>query len=730
MQTSDHVLKLAEEKEALAQRVERLIIEREDRDDGADGRHTRDRSSHQKAGDDADAKAVTETKRLRTQNSQLRTEVARLRGDIDPSETRGRKAANHHDDHRNCSDGGRREESQHTQDGTGRRQSFTPQDVGRVSPTSRRTHRISVGDGPIFHEGQAVECRETGTDSWQPAIIDSVRLTLRSLGGGDNGSADTGKKAYEYTAWYGKGGSEDAIPEYRLRAAGGDSVTGSAARRVLNEHGETVIRTAVHTPGDFVLARDDMCKDKWAHAEVLRRNDDGTYCVEFEGKGEKQNLHPMKIRRIDEPEQAGGDGTRHRTSGNDDHTPLTKDKVTEAKSISPAEEAELRYEKERAHLLALARKGLPDPLYVGQEVLAKYPGVNVWGPGIVMTSADGFYNIEYRSSRDEECVPFIFVRPRPTHDSSHETAARPGDAILAQKHDASSTGDWFLAQLKGYEGDGYCSIVFEGEDKAFSVRARGVLSLDDSHPNEHVRGKIPRNPPQPTKPVRAKKHREGGLVLACIPTKKAWTPAIITGAKGRGRYSVEWADGATSDSLLFMHIASIQEKHPVSRDVTNIKTGGDIEAQVGQGDSGNHGGEGDTTSCGTHGDSHTRGQSYSSGVDAAATEAIAKMAQGRVRLRQRQLEVGEPVLAKSLEKDTWAPGFIKNILGNGKYDVRFTNGTVVEDLSFLFIRGLDSLGPNDGGNRADDLDQSTAGDSMKGDIVSWHNEAVHKCSSQ
>lgn len=679
-QAAAYTLKLAEEKEALAVRIERLIAEANDKHRGA---ATEDSGQSGRAPSSAGhtKSSLAESERLRAQNLEMRKETARLRAALDLVEMG--------DKHGGCGSGGGGghgdEDSDKKKNGTG---------------------------GARYYEGQAVECRKKGSDSWYPATIDSARLTVEPLsrsGGGDS-------KTYMYSVFFDnkEGAFEDRIPESRLRRMGcgeGDDDPGQGSSWVVkNSEGETLIHSRVFGPGDLVLVRNsgsgssNKGSKKWSFGEVIRRNDSGTYRVlVLGGQPEGNDFHPTMLRAQDHPaddeEVGSGAGVTlrgvapHRTSADSTiETPRPK-----ANIASPSEEAEVQYAQKQEELLRLARGALPAPLQVGQEVLAKNGGSTVWGPGIVVSidNSDLHCCVEFDFGDVEENTPCIFVRPRRGEDLTSHRCARTGDAVLAQKAKKQDTGggdgrDWLNARFERYHGDDkdVCYVVFAGENAVCRVRATQVRPLYFTTPTkgDHPRDEdmIPGNPPPPTKPVRAKKHHEGDVVLASIPKIKKWTPALITGVKGRGRYSVEWADGVRADSLLFMFIASM-EGRPARKHAFSV--GSPVD------------GDNNKNESGASRD-RPHGRRMSAGAAAAA-----------VRLRQPALTVGEPVLAKkAADHSFWTPGTITRADGGGKYDVQFTDGTTAADLSFLFVRALSSQ--EDGG---DDGEGGEVG--MRGDRI-------------
>ncbi|CAM9607448.1 unnamed protein product [Ectocarpus sp. 12 AP-2014] len=699
-QAVEYTLKLAEEKEALQVRVERLIAESNSKhDSGIRGRTTsfNSTSSSQKEQSAASNEAsLAELERLRAQNLNMRKESARLRAELELVEMRG-------------DSGSGREHG-------GRSRNRDSMDRGRA-------RQYCHSDGARFYEGQAVECRKQGSDSWLPATVDSVRLTIEPLGGGgDSGGGDSrgSHRTYMYGVYFNgeENGRRDDVPEFRIRAADSGDGNGpgqGSSRVVIDRDGETVIRSRVFGAGDLVLVRDggggrtNQDNKKWTLGEVIRRNDNGTYRVLVSGgQAEGKDFHPTMLRAQDGPMNSFG-------SGCDIHDQPGVSQ-TKTKATSPAEEAEIRYAERREELLELARGDLPAPLHVGQEVIAKSGGSTVWSSGVVVVtdSDDLRCRVEFDSGDIEDNLPCIFVRPRRGGDLASGGDARTGDAVLAQKTRKQDTrsgdrGDWFAARFRSYDEDDAdsCYVTFDGERASSQVQATRVRLLYPSarggggrrndRPGDND-AMIPGNPPPPTKPVRAKKHREGDIVLACIPTVRKWTPAVITGVKGHGRYSVEWADFVREKPLLFMHIASMQgpsRKRAIS--VGHKKNSDDSadshHATTRAPASGASGASGD----GDTGSDERRSRILSAEGSASGTTPS-------VRLRQRALNVGEPVLAKKApDQGFWSPGSVTRADGGGRYDVRFTDGTTAEDLSFLFVRGL-SVEQSSGDGRGGEVD--------------------------
>lgn len=565
--------------------------------------------------------------------------------------------------------------------------------------------------GARYFEGQAVECRKKGSESWYPATVESARLTVEPLGG----SGDGGSKTFVYSVYFDdkEGTHEGHIPESRLRRTArgdGDEDPGQDSSWVVkNGEGETLVRSRVFGPGDLVLVRNsggsggsNRGSKKWSFGEVIRRNDGGTYRVMvLGGPPEGSDFHPTMLRAQDYP---AGDEDEEVGSGSG-VTPSGMAPRTRTSMASPAEEAEMQYAEKREELLRLARGCLPAPLRIGEGVLAKNGGSTVWGAGIVVSTDDNNVrcSVEFDFGDVEENIPCIFVRPRQgeEEDLASHRRARPGDAVLAQRGKQDDTGggegrDWFNARFERYSEDSKdtCYVVFAGENAVSRVRAARVRPLYSTAPmtsgdrrhHHHPRDEdmIPGTPPPPTKPVRAKKHHEGDVVLACIPKVKKWTPALITGVKGRGRYSVEWADGVRADSLLFMFIASMEG--PARKQAFSFASSADGDNYS----MSNNKNERDAAKSGNH-LPHGGGRKMSAGT-AAGTAAAA------VRLRQRALSVGEPVLAKrAADHGFWSPGTVTRADGGGKYDVQFTDGTSAQDLSFLFVRALGFQGCGDDG---------------------------------
>lgn len=692
-QTAEYTRKLAEEKEVLAERVERLIAESKSKHGGGGSAETgRVRASSftssmsSQKGRPGGSHEANDVARLRAQNLKMHEELSRLRTELDSMENR----------------------------------EMSSKDGGSGSGRGKKRDRT---DGARFYEGQTVECRNEGEDSWHPATIDSGRLKIEPLGGEGRGN-----RTYIYSVYKGGGKRADDVPEYRIRElAGGedDAAEGQGSSRVTkNRDGETVIRSRAFVAGDLVLVRDGGSgrstagkKQEWTFGEVVRRNDSGTYRVAvLGGRAEGKDFHPTMVRAQARPEgdDDDGDEARHRHGDARGGTHAPSAALTKTKTDSAAEEAEIRYAEEREELLALARDALPAPIEAGQEVIAKNGGSNVWGSGIVV-SVEGDRKrcaVEFDFGDVEEHLPCIFVCPRGgVNLSLDRDAARAGDAVLAQKSKRQDAGigdgaDWFTARFErhgrggGEEEEGSCYVVFAGEKAVSRVLAARVRPLYAApRDGRHARDEdmtIPGDPPPPTKPVRAKKHQEGDIVLACIPRVKKWTPALITGVKGRGRYAVEWADGVQAGSLLFTHIASMDSSarkgaFAVGTDVGaatadnnnyNNKAGSARGSSFGNGNDDNDGGGG----------GQGAGQRAPGNAGAAANAVEA------VRLRQRALAVGEPVLAKMSGHNYWSPGCVVRADGGGRYDVRFTDGTMAEDLSFLYVRGLSAKESGGDGN--------------------------------
>lgn len=376
----------------------------------------------------------------------------------------------------------------------------------------------------------------------------------------------------------------------------------------------------------------------------------------------------------------------------------------QAKSVEvlAAEEAELRYAAKRESLLTAARDALPGLMKVRQVVLARYPGRDAWGPGLVAgLGKDGLHlSINFDSGEFVDNLPFIFVRSRFTGNLlSGKVHVCPGDTVLAQKEGTPSSADWYIAHFKSHQRNGDCSLIFDSEETSTTINAVRVQLLYDTSTKDGP-AEIPGFPPPPTKPVRAKKHHDGDIVMACIPKFKAWTPALVTGSKGRGRYTVEWADGEKVKSLLFKFMAPLGKQEPEggSDIVTERRSSSQDDRPAGLPDIHRN----DDTIEGNEATGEAQDAQPCGNVDLNET---AKALRTHVRLRQPQLKVGEPVLAKSQEDSMWSPGSIKNVLGNGKYDVLFTDGSVKEGLSFLFIRTLDiETSGEDGGESAEITD--------------------------
>lgn len=705
IQKSAYVLQLAEEKEALAGKVDRLITKSyQDDEESSRGRTF---NSLKKP---TDTELLVELEKLRTQNSAMRVESVRLQAELDLNKIPDSEVPDQGDGHiaRGSYSGGREKlrRRQFTHEGHTSGDRFSAKGS---NPTPEPHGRLKSVNGAMFYEGQAVTCHKVGSDSWWPAVIDSARLLIETV----RSRNSRGKKTYVYSVWYEKGGKEDGIPEHRIRSNEGDTADHlSLASKGVNYDGETAIHARIFRSGDVVLARNNRSGGNWSYAEVLRRNNNGTYFVVFNGRSDEPNLlHPTMIRELRKPEYPGG--FLDKGSGASEPTSTSARMVP----TSLAKEAELVYGEQRETLLMLAREILPKPFEVGQEILAKYPGSIAWGPGVVgISNADNLhYCVDFDSGDFHEHLPFIFLRPRWESDLSAGSNIHVGDPILAQKQGAGNSEDWFPASFNGHEGDGYYLVTFFGEQGTVSVhktRVRSVYTIPtDSSPLE-----IPANPPPPTKPLRAKKHHEGDIVLACIPTIKAWTPAIITGVKGRGRYSLEWADATKVDSLLFRHIVSVKDlarKNDIALKSRQYNLDDQDASRVVSNDgSFNRRAE---KSQGVRNNGEMLARSLDHGVGLEASNA----AEAHLHQQQRRLEIGEPVLAKMHTQDYWSPGSIKKVHGGGKYDIQFTDGTVAEDISSLLIRDRSHLESNNNGDEDEStlMGQPSGGDPKVGDSV-------------
>lgn len=684
-QKSEYLIQLAKEKEALAVRVEELIMEK-----------------CEPTGDEfSSGQGANELKRLRAENSAMLEETKRLH--IELEEAKPEQPGGERVTRITPADGrlgGRRNDREQLinsegaayhriQDGHKHVSNTSSNDRNKSRRHDRNVDGIS-GDGPLFYEGQTVQVRLEGSDSWSSATVDAVRSTVETLGAGRDGGGNHGR--YLYTVWFSNGGREDDILENRIRAAddtwgaGHRSVSPTMVRR---DDGETVIRQKTFRVGEEVLARDGgSSANVWASAQVVSRTATGTYVVMFRGSADEVDLHPTMLRA------RGRDG-------DDPSESFTSPAATNSKSLTSAEEAEIRYEEKREELLAKARAAIPKVLRRGDEVLARYPpGPNsnsVWGIGVIVeVGTKGMhYDISFDRGHMGENIPCVFVRRWNENSAVSLTTAGDlllsGDTVLAQRDSGRADGDWFPAKVKENNGGrGTASIVFVGEDEVVtSTRQTKVIPLylssqqtGGDHDCDDDRPEIPRSPPPPTKPLRAKKHHKGDIVLACAPKLKPWTPAVIIEVAGRGRYSVEWADGTRLDSLLFMHIASF-DGPPRENDDRSMSTAAPSRPQA----------DGDRDRCVSR---DVDGTSHDEGPATEGRPGHGSKSQSR--LRQRQFSVGEPVIARCEDENIWSPGSIRNVCERGKYDVDFTDGTQALELSFFFIRGLDVYSTGVGGD--------------------------------
>ena len=707
MLDSNHVLRPVEANESTVNKSEKLNAQ-------SNEHATRDGNSKVlRSSRESTKPERAELERLWAQNSAMRAEIASLRSELHTVYSRERKSHNHGGEGGDSRSFSSASETERT--GNCRRSRDHASNGEVVQRTFNPKSKHDSNNGPVFYEGQAVECRTVGSGTWKPAVVDSVHLISDTVGS----SRDRGSKTYAYTVWFDRGGSENNVPEVRIRSAKGYELDDGGSPCAVHQSGGTIIRMRVFRPGEIVFARDSGSKGKWSRAEVVRRDTKGMYYVLFDGRTEEHVLHPTMLRSTDDLKQNTARG--HHSDGGDaigiDED--SRGEYTKSVVASPAEKAELRYAEQRETLLEAARYALPELVKVGHEVLARYPGREAWGAGTVVGQGkdEVHLSVDFDSGNFTENLPFIFTTPRLTGNLlSDQTHVFPGDAVLAQKDDTSSSDDWYPARFKRYENDGYCSLVFVGEETLTSIRTVRAHLLYGKTKNDGL-VEIPGVPPPPTKPVRAKKHRDGDLVLACIPKIKAWAPALVTGSKGHGRYSVEWADGEKSDSLLFMFMATlgycgkgdtsatVTGRHPLSRDrpsgSSNVRHNDRAL-------------EGDNVVEGTPNVLNPQ-----SCVEGDVDDGTSKSAKKYVRLRQPQLKVGEPVLAKSLHNSVWAPGSIKKVLGDGRYDVLFTDGSNAEGLSFIYIRTLDLVTLSENGGDSPEMACPANRDEHKvGDTVS------------
>lgn len=472
------------------------------------------------------------------------------------------------------------------------------------------------------------------------------------------------------------------------------SIRGNSASGPLFYEGQTV---QIHRTGS----------ESWpiATIEAVRSTveegvNNGTYLymVWYAGGGREDGVPGSRIRAA---EGATSDGPSNSST----------DMSSKAIPATPAEEAGLRYEEKREELLAKARAAVPKSFEPGNIVLAKHSGLNsnnAWGVGVVANvDQKGLHcDINFHTGDFETNIPSIFVRHWGGSSgiflSSAENFLLPGDAVLAHRDGERGDGSWFPAKVKERNGpNGKPSITFVGEEASItSTRQTKVLplylSLLQEEGCQSGRPEVPRNPPPPTKAVRAKKHHEGDIVLACVPKFKAWTPALIIGTEGRGRYSVEWADGTRVDSLLFMHIASYEGPGQKSNHLMASATTSRL-----QGVARRDGGDGEGGNCTTSQDGHS---DHQDAIGERHKYLSSNTGQPQVRVRQRQLNVGEPVLAKGEDQTVWVPGSVKRVCGGGKYDLDLTDGSTAEGLSFFFIRTLDIHDTSaEGSNSSDEI---------------------------
>lgn len=161
----------------------------------------------------------------------------------------------------------------------------------------------------------------------------------------------------------------------------------------------------VFAPGENILARNGRSRGEWSHAKIIRRNEDGMYCVVFNDSSEERHLYSTMLHLWDEDLQ--------QKPANRDEDDNCGEQAKSAE-VFAAEEAELRYAAKRESLLTAARDALPGLMKVGQEARAKNPGREAWEPGLVTgLGKDGLHHsIDFDSGELVDNLPFIFVRSR------------------------------------------------------------------------------------------------------------------------------------------------------------------------------------------------------------------------------------------------------------------------------------------------------------------------------
>ncbi|CAN0308353.1 unnamed protein product, partial [Discosporangium mesarthrocarpum] len=197
---------------------------------------------------------------------------------------------------------------------------------------------------------------------------------------------------------------------------------------------------------------------------------------------------------------------------------------------------------------------------------------------------------------------------------------------------------------------------------------------------------IPGKAPNPTKPVRAKKCHRGDLVMACIPGAKEWSPAVVTGARGQGKYSLEWADGDVEDALLFMYMVPLLSPPSNVSPATNTSSAHPCkdkppteQAESPRQGLRKEGGKGKPAE--TQSVRSARPESPGS-MSLSGSEKLHRV----LRIRQKRLVVGEAVLARRPNNDNWQPGVVEEVEGGGSYTVAFSGGSKESGLSFAYIR--------------------------------------------
>jgi len=516
-------------------------------------------------------------------------------------------------------------------------------------------------------------------DSEENVALDCVRLVSQQYEQGDKVEVNFGGQGSffpgiiskcnsdgTYDIAYDDGDTEASVAVSFIRAPGGDAGAPGSSGQIEEPGGEdgfdadsqstrlarsTTFKVGARVECDFAGA------GSYFPGKIARVHEDGTYDVEYDDGDSETNVDAVKIRSV----------------GTDSDVGTFRE---------------------------------------GEQVEANFAGEGQFYKGRIKSiNADGTYDITYDDGDVESSVPGSLVRKIPTTDgtsedfnvattANDETSDSPKDSsfVVAQRVEANYAGEgqFFPGKIGAVHGNGTYDIVYDDGDEEKAVDKSLIKSVGEQRV--------------------AATFRVGDKVEADFGGEGAFFAGAITAIHSDGACDITYDDGDKEERVPAHRIRSLDpdgnsnaptqidenahendfDKGSVASESLSDGIRGGARFQVGEAVEADYGGEGThypgtverVNEDGTYSIKYSDGDAEDNVPENRIRVATA-VAQPNDSESKDQFAVGDNVEADFGGEGTLFPGTIDKVVGDGTYDIKYSDGDHERNVPSARIRRLD-----------------------------------------